>query len=236
MTDISSNTVLPDFDGILDIHRHLGREKTTSGSFPEDIEKNAVLDPGDDLRLINDFPELAFSVGIHPWLTADNSGIPEAQFSRLEEAARLPQVRAIGECGIDLLKGGAMFRQLQLFKRQMELSETIGKPMIIHDVKADDILLGLHRDLKPRQNWAIHGFRGKPGAARMLLSAGCYLSFGEKFNAETLKMTPSDRILAETDESEKPIEEIIALLSEARGENLRPQIARNTLTFLGPVL
>lgn len=229
MTEFTADTSnnIPDISGILDIHRHLDKEELTGLS-----GRNAVFDPGKELEIIGDYPGLIFSVGIHPWLTADNAAIPEEIYSRLAETARYPQVVAIGECGIDLLKGGAMFRQLQLFKRHVELSEETGKPMIIHDVKADDIILGLHRDLRPIRKWAIHGFRGKPGAAKMLLGAGFYLSFGDKFNVETLRLTPATRILAETDESEKPIEKIIKQLSEARGEDLRDQIAENTLEFL----
>lgn len=172
-----------------------------------------------------------YSVGIHPWGTVDapSPGILE----RVRSMAALPNVAAIGEGGVDLAIGGPLFRQLQVLRFQIELSESFGKPLIIHNVKASDILLGLHRDLRPSQPWIIHGFRQKPEAARALISAGCYLSFGEKFNPLTLRSVPAERILAETDASDLNIHEIIHRLSDARGQDLEDTIARNSAAALG---
>lgn len=173
------------------------------------------------------FPEgQKYSVGIHPWKTLEEPA-PEL-WQILERAAADAKVVAIGEAGIDAGKGGPMFRQLQVLRRQIELSEAVGKPLILHNVKAQDILIGLRRDLNPAQPWISHGFRGKPTIAKMLLDAGLYLSYGEKFNPESLAMTPSDRLLAETDESPLSIEEIIAALSAAAGRDLTPTISANT--------
>lgn len=165
-----------------------------------------------------------YSVGIHPWETLEAPS--EQLWADLERAAELSFVVAIGECGVDTLKGGPVFRQLQVLKRQIELSERLGKPLILHDVKAHDILTGLRRDLAPKQDWVIHGFRGKGSVAKMLLDAGMYLSFGEKFNPEALAVVPAGRLLAETDESSLPIGEIIATLEAAAGRPLRDEIAQ----------
>ena len=119
-----------------------------------------------------------------------------------------------------------------MFKRHVELSESLRKPLVIHDVKGHDIIAGARRDLAPTQPWVIHGFRRKPEVAEMLLRAGCYLSFGEQFNADTLRATPEDRILAETDESPLDITEVIASLSAAYGKDLTPTIAENTMKIL----
>lgn len=171
-----------------------------------------------------------YSVGIHPWTTVEEPS--ETLWEQLDKAAHHPQVVAIGECGIDLLKGGPLFRQLLVLKRQIELSESIGKPLIIHAVKADDIIMGLKRDMNPKQKWAIHGFRGKPQAAAQLSKAGIWLSFGERFNPEAPKVVPNDMLLAETDESQLTIEDIINNLSAATGHPLKDEIAVNTCNFL----
>lgn len=169
-----------------------------------------------------------YSAGIHPWDSAESDA-----FEAVESFCSEPQVAAIGECGVDILRGGPMFMQLNLFRRHIELSERIGKPIVVHCVKADDIICGLRRDLRPAMPWAIHGYRGKPSAASQLVKSGCYISFGEHFNADTLRAIPEERILAETDESELSIETVISRLSEAAGRDLRPAIAANTLRFLG---
>ena len=172
----------------------------------------------------------ACSVGIHPWNTAQP--VTEEEFRRLEALAAMPQVAAIGECGVDLAKGGPMFRQLQILKRQIDLSERLGKPLILHCVEGADIILGLKRDLQPAQTWVVHGFRGKPELARQLTDKGIMLSFGEKFNPDTVMSMPGNMLLAETDESVLTIREIIGALSVAANRDLTPEIAANTASVL----
>ena len=176
-------------------------------------------------------PDQLYSVGIHPWSTMEDPG--EEVWARLEELAALPNVVAIGEAGIDMSgKGGPLFRQLLVFRRQVELSERLCKPMVIHDVKAHDVLTGCSRDLNPKQNWAIHGFRLKPQVAEMLLRAGFWLSFGAEFNHETLRDMPEGRMLAETDESELGIADVIKRLSAVLDRDVTEEIGRNTRNFL----
>lgn len=175
-----------------------------------------------------------YSVGIHPWDLP--SGVSEDEWRLLEEAAAHPQVAAIGECCIDMVKGGPLFLQMQSFRRQAELAERVGKPLVVHCVKGHDVLIGMRKDLKPTQFWAIHGFRGKPVVAKMLLDAGIWLSFGPLFNSGTLRIMPTERILAETDESDATIGDVIAGLSSAledvTPEELTQTILLNTQTFL----
>lgn len=172
-----------------------------------------------------------YSAGIHPWETTME---PDSQtWTQLENLVSKKEVVAIGECGVDLLKGGPLFRQLQILKRQIELSEHYAKPLVLHCVKGADILMGLKRDLAPKQPWIIHGFRGKPGLAAQLVDKGFYISFGEKFNPDTVLMMPGDRILAETDESILDITQIIESLSVAANSDLTDEIAANTGIVLG---
>lgn len=205
---------------ILDIHTHHPvpqPEGVVALRFSPDMEKTFRLQP--------------YSLGVHPWDTViDHDDIDWNKFERM---ARATEIMAIGEAGIDLGgKGGALFRQMNIFKRQIEISEILRKPLIIHDVKAHDIIIGLRRDLKPAQKWVIHGFRGKPELAMSLIKSGCYISFGEKFNPNALVAIPEDRILAETDESPLSIEEIIELISVAKDKDMKEVISANTKDFL----
>lgn len=165
-----------------------------------------------------------YSLGVHPWDAGDFNNL----FARVEAESQSPHIVAIGECGIDTLRGGPMFEQLNHFKAHIELSEKLKKPLIIHDVKAHDIIIGCRRDLKPSMTWIIHGFRGKPSVAQMLLKAGCMLSYGEKFNPESLVVTPDEFLLAETDESSMSITSIIETMSAAAGRDLHDIVMRNT--------
>lgn len=156
---------------------------------------------------------LYYSVGIHPWQAARAT---ETDFGRLAECARTGSVLMIGECGIDKLRGGDVSMQTDVLERHIALSEQVGKPLILHCVRASNELCRLHRRLRPSMPWIVHGFRGNARVAGQLLDAGFYLSYGERFNPEALAITPADRLLAETDESTLPIDEIHRRLAASR--------------------
>lgn len=165
-----------------DIHRHLPADNTESAV----VNLTPGTMPGN---------EGWYSAGIHPW-QADSAG---DYMSWLGQVALLPNVLAIGECGLDKLRGPSLDIQLPVFTTQIELSERVGKPLIIHNVKCTDQLIALRRKFKPRQEWIIHGFRGGPEQARQLLAHGFSLSFGKHYNRAAFDLTPADRRYSETD-------------------------------------
>lgn len=182
-----------------------------------------------------------YSVGIHPWSISE---MTDGTLSRLEELAQRPGVVAIGETGFDMTheNPAPMFRQINIFRHHVMLSESLHKPLIIHDVKMHDVILSLYKELGPSQPWIIHGFRNKLSVLQMFERlngdinasepSGIYFSFGARFNADTLRACPLSRILAETDESPLSIREIIASLSAARDMDLLPLVADNTARIL----
>jgi len=145
--------------------------------------------------------------GLHPWRAAEELVVPD-----------LSAVLAIGECGLDALQGPAMERQEEVFVQQIRLSEEVGKPLIIHCVKALDRLLSLRKILNPTQPWMLHGFRGKPQQLRSLLDAGFYVGFGFRYNEESLRLCPTDRLLLETDDDvEQSIAQLYKNVAQLRG-------------------
>lgn len=139
-------------------------------------------------------PGALYSVGWHPWwfLPADMEWV--------RRMAGHPQVALIGECGIDRLRGqGSEAEQLALLKEHALLAEAVGKPLIIHCVRAWQQVMALRRQLNPQQPWIIHGFRGKPELARQLLAAGFHISLGPKHDPALPAAIPADRLLHETD-------------------------------------
>ncbi len=160
-----------------------------------------------------------YSVGIHPWRTAEIDSLDD-MMSSLAAKALKENVVAIGEAGLDRLRGADMDRQKEIFTAQARLAEQIGKPLVIHCVKAFDVLMALKKKLKPQQTWVVHGFRGKPETARQLLDAGISLSFGEKFNPDALRIVDDDRLYTETDESQTDIDTISSKIAEIRSKNV----------------
>lgn len=140
-----------------------------------------------------------YSAGIHPWWTVNE----EATMQMLKNLPSLlahPQVVALGECGIDRLKGTTEDEQRRIFVLQVAMAEKQRLPVTLHIVRAFDVLLRLHKLLHPTTQWTVHGFRGRPALAQQLLDAGIDLSYGFRYNAESWALTPPDRRHRETDE------------------------------------
>ena len=206
---------------IIDIHTHHAAP-----------QPRGVVNIGTATSLSSLLEGQAYSVGIHPWDTIEP--VTQETWDALRTLASDPRIVAIGECGVDISgRGGPLFRQLQVLRHQVELSEELGKPVIIHDVKAHDVIVGLRADMKPTQPWVVHGLRNKPEVAEMLLRSGCMISLGARFNRETLNAIPSDRLLAETDDADESIGEVVKALSEAAGRDLTAELERNAARFLG---
>ena len=105
----------------------------------------------------------------------------------------------VGECGLDRLHGADLDTQCAVFAAQVALAEQHRLPLTLHVVRAFDVILRLHKQLRPTTRWTIHGFRGKPALARQLLDAGFDLSFGFHHNPEAFAITPPERRHFETD-------------------------------------
>jgi TatD DNase family protein len=118
------------------------------------------------------------SYGIHPWYThgQDLNTLLEA----VKKAASNPNVLAIGEAGIDKVRGPALGMQEKIFYQQIKISEKYHKPLIIHSVKANNEIMHLRKNMSPTQPWVLHGFGGHPQEMQQFIDAGFYLSFGPK--------------------------------------------------------
>ena len=168
-----------------------------------------------------------YSVGIHPWRVG---GRWEEEWELLRKAVTHPAVLAIGEAGLDKMTSTNPMLQKEVFERQILLAEEIGKPLVIHCVKAFNELVELKRKFRPSMPWVVHGFRNNVNIARMLLREDIRLAIGEKYQLPVLQEIPLECLLTETDESRMPVRDIIKGIAEVRRvtvEELSMQIAEN---------
>lgn len=163
-------------------------------------------------------PGVRYAIGIHPWHTAS---VTDDQLRRLERLAFHPQVAAIGETGLDALKGGAIEGQMEIFRFHINIAQQAEKPLVIHTVRTSQQVLRAWKASQQSIPWIIHGMRGNSNVARPLIDAGFYLSFGARFNPETARATPLDRLLIETDDAPVTFEEVALKVAEALGMTQR---------------
>ena len=155
-----------------------------------------------------------YSYGIHPW-ALDNADFQlEETFTILEKRLQSPNVLAVGEAGLDKVHKASFEQQIAVFERQIDLSEALQKPMILHDVKSHNEILSLRKKHKAKQPWILHGFNGTEQDIRQLVGQGLYLSVGESLLHSERKICNSfkyidlDHLFLETDMSEVGIETI----------------------------
>lgn len=145
------------------------------------------------------------SIGIHPW---EVDSIKKKEVFQLKKWKNDSRWIAVGECGLDKNANASLALQKNFFEQQIALSEKLKKPLIIHCVRCFNEIIEIKKNLKPNQKWIIHGFRGKPQLAIQLLNNNIGISYGEKFNPQSVEITPFEQLYVETDESKLPISEI----------------------------
>ncbi len=160
--------------------------------------------------------EYYFSVGCHPWY-ADN--FSEDVFTLLQNACDNDNCLAIGEIGLDKLKGAPLEIQEEVFIKQVRFAQSLNKPVIIHSVRAYNEILRL-RKVYFSLPWIIHGFYGSKESAKQLINKGIYLSIGSKLLREksrlreVLHYVPMNYIFFETDIWENSVKDIYFAAAE----------------------
>lgn len=167
-----------------------------------------------------------FSCGIHPRYIDD----VERQLDELQKYLSLPEVVLLGEAGFDKLAQVSVFLQQDVFLAQADLAEKYCKPMIIHCVKAWQEIEAAKNKIKPRVPWIIHGFRGNDILATQLIRQGFYLSFGEYFNLQAVRIAWPGRLFVETDDKPVDVRIVYRKIAEAlfiEESRLVEQVAEN---------
>ena len=136
------------------------------------------------------------------------TGTFEETWAEIERLAEAPQVRAVGETGLDHYRTGEEGRaaQEESFRLHIALAKRLGKTLVIHDRDAHEDVLRVVDEQGAPERVVMHCFSGDADFARACLERGFWLSFAGTVtfkNAaplrEALAVVPQDRLLVETD-------------------------------------
>ena len=201
---------------LFDTHAHYddaafdADRETLLASLPEN-GVGLVLNPGCDLpssrravELTRRYPHVYAAVGVHP----ENCGDWEDEFLlELRQLAAGDKVRAIGEIGLDYYWEENPSRALQqrVFRAQMELADSLGLPVIVHDREAHGDSLAIVRDF-PHVRGVFHCYSGSVEMARELVKRGWMISFtgvltykNARKVVEAAREIPLEHLMIETD-------------------------------------
>jgi TatD DNase family protein len=145
------------------------------------------------------------TVAIHP---NEAPRVDDGVFDEIARLAALPQVRAVGETGIDHYRTGEEHWAAQevSFRRHIDIAKQTNKALVIHDRDAhDDVLRVLDEEGAPERT-VFHCFSGDADVARRCADKGYLMSFAGNVtfkNADDLRsaalVAPLELLLVETD-------------------------------------
>ncbi len=195
---------------------------TEGGYLPNDFSEKQHLDkPQSQI----------FSVGLHPYFVNAETVKQDVDF--LAKVLTMPNVVALGECGLDKLKNVENIDfQLKIFAQQIELAEYLRKPVVIHCVRAFAELLQLQQKMKPKTPLIVHGFDKNEVILKNLIQQGFFISIGASVLRggkwfELLPKIPLEKLLLETDDKPFAIQSIYEKVSQIL--NIEIQILQNKI-------
>jgi TatD DNase family protein len=155
-------------------------------------------------------PAVLAAVAIHPNeapLLAARDELDDA-VARIEQLARHPRVRAVGETGLDYYRTGpeGVPAQQESFRRHIEMAKRLDRTLQIHDRDSHDDVLRLLAEEGAPERTVMHCFSGGVGMATECVRRGYHLSFAgtvtfknAKDLRDALSVTPLEQVLVETD-------------------------------------
>jgi TatD DNase family protein len=202
---------------LFDTHSHLNSEKfageldTLLASARGNGVRQIVI-PGYDyesnlrsLEIASREEGVYCAVGYHP---CDLNDLTDEHYQKLYEWAKLDEVVAIGEIGLDYYWDTVKPElQDQMFRKQIAIAKETGLPIVIHDRDAHgDLLKILKEEDAAKVGGIMHCFSGSWEMAQECMKMNFYISFGGpvtfkngKRPQEVASKVPLDRLLIETD-------------------------------------
>lgn len=199
--------------------------------------------------LADRFPELFFSVGLHPL----DAGLWQADLDRQirELASSDKRVVAIGEMGLDFFKADNHQWQIEVFRSQLQIAIDLDLPVIIHCRDAATMMYQICQEFWQefgQVRGVMHCWAGTPAETQWFLDLGFYISFSGVVtfkNAAQIqasaKIVPIERLLIETDcpflapvpkrgKRNEPafVSYVASYLAQLRGESLDTLADRTT--------
>lgn len=161
----------------------------------------------DALSLARKHPELLVATaGIHPHHAEEMT--PDTR-SRLKELARAPEIKAIGETGLDFFRDfSPRTMQISSFEAHIELAIESGLPLFLHERDAHPALeevLTPYRD--QLSDIVVHCFTGNKDALHAYLDLDCHIGItgwicDERRGTHLIPLVrdiPDNRLMIETD-------------------------------------
>lgn len=228
-----------------DTHAHLGLivsdpiEQTIIAERAKAVGVQAILSICNNLmdffdlhKTLSPLSNVYFSAGISP---SEVTRIGKDWQQQLSKALACSKVIAVGETGLDYFrKYGDKKSQIELFIHQIEVSNHVNKPLVVHNRESGQDILEILQTHRPHRGAILHCYSENMAYAKKVLKSfdNVMFSFAGNITFRTAKNLqevaaeiPDDRILVE---SESPF----MTPSEHHNKRNTPAYIASTVRFL----
>ncbi|MHA5051941.1 TatD family hydrolase [Streptomyces sp. SD15] len=135
-------------------------------------------------------------------------GALDEALAEIDRLAALPQVKGVGETGLDYFRTGPEGKAAQerSFRAHIEIAKRHGKALVIHDRDAHTDVLRILKEEGAPERTVFHCYSGDAEMAEICAGAGYFMSFAGNMtfkNAQPLRdaiaVAPLELLLVETD-------------------------------------
>lgn len=169
------------------------------------VHATVALHPNEAPRIVHGDPDGWSRQGARQPL--GDAGLDEA-LAEIDRLAALPQVKGVGETGLDYFRTGPEGKAAQerSFRAHIEIAKRHGKALVIHDREAHDDVLRVLKEEGAPERTVFHCYSGDAEMAQVCAENGYFMSFAGNVtfkNAQPLRdalaVAPLELVLVETD-------------------------------------
>lgn len=197
---------------LIDTHSHLDLEEDILGLL-EKCNQNLVTEiisistdlesSKKNIEISSNFKNIFSSVGFHPTSIKNVS----KNLDCIEKLGISENCKAIGEIGLDFFyEGYNKDLQFEFFSNQIDISEKLNKPFVVHCRQAYSDAIDFLKRKNPKVQFVFHCFTEDYDTAKKVLDLGGLISFTgivtfkKSYDLrEVIKKIPIDTFMIETD-------------------------------------
>jgi len=169
------------------------------------VHATVALHPNEAPRIVHGDPDGWSRQGSR---RPGGEGALDEALAEIDRLAALPQVKGVGETGLDYFRTGPEGKAAQerSFRAHVEIAKRHGKALVIHDREAHDDVLRILKEEGAPERTVFHCYSGDAAMAEICAAHGYFLSFAGNVtfkNAQPLRdalaVAPLELVLVETD-------------------------------------
>ncbi|MFJ5059794.1 TatD family hydrolase [Streptomyces nigra] len=169
------------------------------------VHAAVALHPNEAPRIVHGDPDGWSRQGARE---AGGAAALDEALAEIDRLAALPQVKGVGETGLDHFRTGpeGMEAQEASFRAHIEIAKRHGKALVIHDRDAHTDVLRVLKEEGAPERTVFHCYSGDAEMADICARAGYFMSFAGNVtfkNAQNLRdavaVAPLELLLVETD-------------------------------------